>query len=313
MMSAFKNNTQIKAVIFSNCAKGVFEQEYQRKLARYDLEILQVISPDRSKLVQPPEGATHLICLNQQMNDNQLGVAKVWAKNNGLAWVSLPRASSDWPRLLGMQPSLVAVPAPPPSTKAPVVVEKAEMPVPPAPPPAPSPVDAELATLYAKENEELRTEVRRLTELSQGYVPPEKHRQILDSLRSNAALLAGKTRKIEKLEKELEALRLRPVGGDGNELRKKVAELEKELGQKRQTMVAWEEKMKSLLKEKEELEGKLARAVSARTTSPATVEKIVYRAPEGLSKALTALLSMVDAGLMTSDEAFKKLATKYGD
>ena len=96
---------------------------------------------------------------------------------------------------------------------------------------------------------------------------------------------------------------------------KQAAEREAELAAKRRTMSEWEARMRQTVEEKKGLETELSQArekIALLTRQqPQPKEVIVDKGKENVQKLIAGLQTMIDEGMMTADEAFKKLAAKY--
>lgn len=338
-MAAIESQKKEKAVVVSVYSREQFAAELIRKIERRGIEIVKLVNPDRGEFGKMPDGATIVLALTG-LKSMQYGFAKEWARKNGCRYTQLSKNAADWPDTFGT-PNLQLVPPPPPSSPKPVVL--------PPEPEEPKPVQVvealpkvveqgdseaeELAKLYAIENAELRV---KLAELTKTVIDPQDMEQLTKTRQKNAAALAVKTKMVNKLEaenvklqEELEVLRKGGMvtkavdTGEVTRLNQKVTTLEAELTAKRRTMNEWEVRMKKLVDEKSSLETDLVQArnkiamLSRQQVQPKEVVKevvkevIVNKGSENMQRLIAGLQTMIDEGMLTAEEAFKKLSLKY--
>lgn len=337
MMAVTNTSGRYNAIVFSNYDRQRFENEYLKKLERFGVNVVRVISPDRGSMPESLDGIDTIIALVGMMSHAQYGAVKKWAKLHDKRFVHLDKHASSWEETFGPpnSPALALVPPPRSSEPMPTWVDP-QMTIEAVPIEIPEPEvneTEELAKLYAVENAELRI---KLAEATRTSVDPADLEQLARTRQKNAAALAVKTKMVNRLETEnvrlqeaIESLRDRGLEvqpGDPQELERFTAQsaaLELELSIKRRTMGEWELRMKQMVEDKKSTDLELLQAkekialLTRQQGTPREIikevikEVVVNQGAENILRLVSSLQTMIDEEMMTPEEAFKKLSNKY--
>jgi regulator of replication initiation timing len=331
-----KSAQTTKAIVISNYPPKLYEEQFLKKLNRYGVDVVRVVSGDRGVLGDMPREVTTVIALTGMMAQNQCVAAKEWAKMHGRTFLQLYKNTSTWADILGT-PTLALVPQRPAPASQPIPPTWVEpqVAVETKPVNTQEANDAEeLAKLYAIENAELRMKLEKLDEANANGVDYQDFEQLAKTIQKSGSALAAKEKLITKLQEELlrfkeetaklkselpvmkekHAIEAGGLRGDVERLSKEVQRLEAELTSKRRTADTLEARMKQMVEEKKEIDQELAQARDkiAMTARQSTAPKeVLVPDVKPLQRLIVGLQSMIEEGMMTPAEAFEKLAAKY--
>ena len=220
----------MKAILFSNFPKEVFNNTLKPKFDQYGVEIVKVANIDRSPNVELGE-VDVVVAMVELMSGGQRAKVKELARKNGKRFLGLSRKGADWAKEFATiegaskRAAPGAAVSPPQSTRAwtPVVV--------PSPPPSePEPESeesvpqlaeptelADMLNMFEQENERLEERIRELEARDRSGVEQELVRRLgkaddeLRALRTGLEKTKGErdqqvaeTRKAKKKLEELE-------------------------------------------------------------------------------------------------------------
>lgn len=276
----------MKAVLFSNFPKDVFDNTLKPKFDQHGVEILRLVKIDISPNVDVSK-ADVVIAMVELMSSGQREKVKKIAKTAGKRYIGLSRKGGDWARDLGLEPTtqtvaraigspaLSLVPSPPPSSGSPFV---------PMPPP-PMVGDREEEEQSDEQALEAAQELLDEAEQQIAQLTQEKAQAIAEresQKRANVALAAEKGRSQKALavvQEELDIAKsvVPKMNQEIEQLNAQVRKLSEDLG-------------------------------TARREADAAKLKPSVHSLDNLFKSIEALKVLVRAGLMDPNEAFEKLA-----
>jgi hypothetical protein len=258
-----EGDVRVRAVLFSNFPKEVFNNTLKPKFDQYGVEIVKVANIDRSPNVDISE-ADIVIAMVELMSGGQRTKIKELARRNNKRFIGLSRKGADWakefssveaasrraaPGAAVTPPSKawtpVVVPPPPPSEPVPETESEPQL-------PEPSEL-AEMLSLFEQENERLEERIKELEARDRSGVELELVRRLQkadDELRLHKGSIerlqmardqqVQEVRKLKEKLAEAETKQKNTVSHDSyQQLTKKFAEATKQL-----------EEMRSLLKDR---------------------------------------------------------------
>lgn len=244
---------RVKAILFSNFPKDVFNNTLKPKFDQYGVEIVKVANIDRSPNVDLAD-ADVVIAMVELMSGGQRTKIKELARRNNRRFIGLSRKGADWAKEFasiepaGRRAAPDAAVAPPSKSWTPVVV-------PPPPPSDPAPETesepqllepselTEMLSLFEQENERLEERIKELEARDRSGVEQELIRRLQkadDELRLHKGSIerlqlardqqVQEVRKLKEKIAEAEAKQKNAVSNDSyQQLSKKFAEVTKQL------------------------------------------------------------------------------------
>lgn len=307
---------RVRAILFSNFPKEVFNNTLKPKFDQYGVEIVKVANIDRSPNVDIGD-VDIVIAMIELMSSGQRAKVKDLARKNNRRFIGLSRKGADWAREFASVETASKRAAPGTAVTPPAKSPWTPVVVPPPPPSEPVPETesepalpepselAEMLSLFEQENERLEERIKELEARDRSGVEQELIRRLAkadDELRMHKGSIerlqmardqqVAEVRKLKDKILEAEAKQKNAISNDSyQQLTKKFAEVTKQLDEANARISGFlpdRNRVKELEKEVESLRQQIddqhqyvVNAKTQVTTFQSQVEKL-----EAASKAL---------------------------
>lgn len=286
----------MRAIVFSNFPKDVFENSLKPKFDQNGVEILKVVRIDRSSNIDVSK-ADVLISMVELMSVGQRNKIKALAKTTGKRYIGLLRGGSDWTKELASNET--AVQALPRAINGPVLVprplQQAVRSIPTLVQP-PEPPESEPET-KEEDDEEAFTAMQELLDEASAHVQRllEEKAELVKQLQAQSRIAITLNSEMTRVSKTLSDSKQQ-----SEELTKESRTLREENKLLKDQVVKISSDL-SAARAAYNLQVKETEAAKAKPT-------VTVGALDNLFKSIDAMKILCRQGLMTADEAFEKLA-----